>query len=70
MSSACTLTSIILAGKRDRSRHSTTSFSENVVVGRNKLSHVRSFITLRTGKGLTSFYKDYSANVSGEKDVQ
>ena len=27
-------TSVILAGKRDSSRHSTTSFSENVVVAR------------------------------------
>ena len=32
LSNAHTLTSFILAGKRDSRRHSTTSFSENVVV--------------------------------------
>ena len=32
LSSARALTSVILAGKRSSRRHSTTSFSENVVV--------------------------------------
>ena len=32
LSSAHAWTSVILAGKRDSRRHSTTSFSENVVV--------------------------------------
>ena len=34
LSSARAWTSVILAGKRDSSRHSTTRFSENVVVAR------------------------------------
>ena len=35
--------------------------------GGNKLSNVRSFIILRSGKGLTSFNKDNSTNFPGEK---
>ena len=33
---------------------------------RNKLSNVRSFITLRSGEGVTSFTKGNSANFSSE----
>ena len=51
-------TSVILAGKRDNRRHSTTGFSENdqreCRSAGSKLSNVRSFITLRSGEGLTS----------------
>ena len=41
------------------------SFSENVVVTETSLSAIRSFIILRSGKGLTSFNEDNSANFSG-----
>ena len=37
--------------------------------GGNKLSNVRRFINLRSGEGLTSFYKDDGANFSGEKST-
>ena len=62
-------TSVILAGKRGSRRHSTTSFSENVETGENKISNinVRSFIILRSGEGVTSFTKGNSANFSTEK---
>ena len=43
----------------------TMSFSENVVVTETSLSTIRSFIILRSGKGLTSFNEDDSANFSG-----
>ena len=43
----------------------TMSFSENVVVTETSLSTIRSFIILRSGKGLTSFNEDNSANFSG-----
>ena len=40
--------SVILAGKHDCNRHSTTSFSENVLVTETSyLVSVRSFIILR-----------------------
>ena len=41
-------TGVILAGKSDSHRHSTLSFSKNVVVAKsNKLSNVRNFIIYR-----------------------
>ena len=43
----------------------TMSFSENVEVTETSLSTIRSFIILRSGKGLTSFNEDNSANFSG-----
>ena len=43
----------------------TMSFGENVVVTETSLSTIRSFIILRSGKGLTSFNEDNSANFSG-----
>ena len=43
----------------------TMSISENVVVTETSLSTIRSFIILRSGKGLTSFNEDNSANFSG-----
>ena len=46
-------------------RHSTTSFSVNVVVA-EELSNVTRFIILRSEDGLISFNKDNSANFSGE----
>ena len=58
-------TSVVLAGKRDSRRHSTTSFSENVVVAETSYQNVRSFIVLQTVEGLTS-NKGKSANVSCE----
>ena len=48
---------IILAGKKRR--HSTTSFSVNVVVA-EELSNVTRFIILRSEDGLISFNKDNS----------
>ena len=47
-----------MAGKERR--HSTTSFSVNVVVA-EELSNVTRFIILRSEDGLTSFNKDNSA---------
>ena len=57
----------ILAGKRGSRRHSTTSFSENVVSGGNKLSNARSFSILQSGEVSTFFNNVNSANFSGEK---
>ena len=54
-------TSVILAGKRDSRRHSTTRFSENVA------DKWRSFIILRSGEDLTSFNKDNCSDVSSKK---
>ena len=48
-------TSVILAGKRDSRRHTTTSFSEEVVVAGISYQMSRSFIILLSGEGLTSF---------------
>ena len=55
-------TSVILAGKRGSRRHSTTSFSENVVEAGT------SFSILQSGEVLTSFNNDNSVNFSGEKN--
>ena len=54
-------------GKRESHRHSTTGFSENVVVGGNKLPNVRSFIILQSGEGLTV---NNRANFFSEKKVK
>ena len=50
-SSAHARTSVILAGKRDSRRHSTTSFSESVVVAETsyQVLHVLSFCCDREG---------------------
>ena len=45
-------TCVILAGKRDSRRHSTTSFFENVAA-----VFFLSFFILRSGEGSTSFKK-------------
>ena len=58
---ASVYTSVILAGKRDSRRHSTTRFSENVA------DKWRSFIILRSGEDLTSFNKDNCSDVSSKK---
>ena len=60
-------------GKRGSRRHSTTSFSENVVVAETSYQmfmNVRRFIILRSGEGVTSFTKGNSANFSSEKMVK
>ena len=57
LSSAHAWTSVILAGKRCNRRHSTSGFSKNTVVERER-------------EGLTSFNKDNSAIFSGESKVQ
>ena len=67
ISSARTSTSVISAGKCETRRHSTTNFSENIAVAQTSYRKVRSFIILRSGKGLTSFNKNNRANFSGEK---
>ena len=54
------LASIILAGKGVSRQHSTTSSGEN------KTSNVGRFIILRSGKCVTSFTKDNSANFCSE----
>ena len=50
-----------MAGKRGSRRHSTTSFSENVVVAGT------GFSILQSGEVLASFNNDNSVNFSGEK---
>ena len=61
-------TRVILAGKRDSRRHSTTSFSESVVVaGTSYQMCNRRFSILQPGEVLSSFNNDKSANFSGEK---
>ena len=57
--------------------HSTTTFSENVVMAEGSfqmISNVRRFIILRSwggggGESLTSFNKKSSANISGEEST-
>ena len=66
-SSARAWGSDILAGKHGSRRHSTTSFSQRVVVAGGGLSNVRSFSILQSGEGSTSFNNDNSSNFSCEK---
>ena len=66
LSSARAWPSVILAGKRDSRRHSSMSFSENVVVSETSYQMLE-VLSLWPGEGLTSFNKDNSANLSGEK---
>ena len=62
LSSACAWNSVILEGKRDSNRHSTTGLSEkSVVVETSYQISVRGFIILRSGEGLTFSNKDNSA---------
>ena len=61
LSSARAWANVILAGKRGSRRHSTTSFSENVVVAGT------SSIILWPGKGLTVSNKNDRTYFSGEK---
>ena len=64
-------TSVILAGKHDSRRHSTTSVNENVVEAETSFVSYQmlgDFISLRSGEGLTSFNKKDCANFSGEKN--
>ena len=63
LSSARSWTSVILAGKCGSPGHSTTSYR----AGENKITNVRSFIIFRSGKRVTSFTLDNSANFSSEK---
>ena len=56
-----------MVGKHGSRRHSTTSFSQRVVVAGGGLSNVRSFSILQSGEGSTSFKNDNSANFSGEE---
>ena len=52
---------------RDSRRHSTSSFSENVVVVETTYQILEVvFLHLRLGDGLTSFIENNSANFSGE----
>ena len=64
-------TNVILAGKHDSRRHSTTSVYENVVEAETSFVSYQmlgDFISLRSGEGLTSFNKKDCANFSGEKN--
>ena len=58
-----------MAGKHGSRCHSTTNFSESVLlVGTSYHNfYVRSFSILQSGEGSTSFNNDNSANFSGEK---
>ena len=57
-----------MAGKRGSRRHATTRFNKSVVAARtSKLTNVRSFRILESGKSSTSFNNDNSSNFSGEK---
>ena len=59
-----------MAGKRGGRRHSTTSFSESVVVaGTSYQMCNRRFSILQSGEVLTSVNNDNSANFSGEKST-
>ena len=62
-------TSVILAGKRDSLRHSTTSFSEEVVVAGTSYQMLESFSILVSGEGLTSCSINNPANFFGEKST-
>ena len=62
-------TSVILAGKRDSRRHSTTSFSEEVVVAGTSYQMLESFSILVSGEGLTSCSINNPANFFGEKST-
>ena len=67
LSSACAWNSVILEGKRDSNRHSTTGLSEKAVVKETSYQiSVRSFIILRSREGLTFSNKDNSA-ILGKK---
>ena len=59
----------ILAGKCGSPRHSTTSFSERVVVAETsyQILDVLEFCNRERAKYATSFNNDNSANFSGEK---
>ena len=58
LSSARTLTSVILAGKRDSRRHSTTNFAENVVVTKTSYQMLEAkFYYFRLEEGLNSLNK-------------
>ena len=58
LSSARALTSVILAGKRDNRRHSSTSFAENVFVKKTSYQMLEAkFYYFRLGEGLISLNK-------------
>ena len=58
LSSARAWTSVILAAKRDSRRHSTTSFTENVVVTKTSYQMLEAkFYYFPSGKGLNSLNK-------------
>ena len=52
LSSARSLTRVILAGRRDSRRHSTTSFSESVVVAETRSFNLQQFYHFAIGKRL------------------
>ena len=59
---------VIFAGKSDSRRHSTTGFSENVVVtGTSLVINWKKFYQLAIGEDLTSFSINNCSNISGEK---
>ena len=61
-------TSVIWAGKRDSRRHSTTSFSANVVCWwREQVIKCMKFHDLPSGEGLTSFRINNRANFFSER---
>ena len=65
--SARALTSVILAGKRDSRRHSTTSFAENVVLTKTSYQMLEGKLYyFRSGEPSMS----NSVNFSGESKVQ
>ena len=60
--------SSFFAGKSDSRRHSTTGFSENVVVtGTSLVINWKKFYQLAIGEDLTSFSINNCSNISGEK---
>ena len=63
-------TSVILGGKRDSRRHSTTSFNENVVVAGTRSQMLEVLAFCNSGEVLTSFNNDNSANFSGWQKVR
>ena len=65
LSSARARTKVILAGKCGSRFHSTTSFSENVIVAEKSYKMLESFFDRE--RAVTSFTTDRSANFLGEK---
>ena len=68
-SSARARTHVILAGKSASRRHSTTSFSENVLVAKTSYQMLGILSFSDCGEGFTSFNGNERTNFCGEKST-